>query len=192
MKTQQQSNKRPEVYSTSGFRDTLASPVFYPVIVVALLLGITSILGFVQNPLKLKAVVNVIHQKVTTKSVVNGSLEDKLYSVMRRNNFQKNSKIESEVLSNNFNLFPNKEITELQKVSVNESFERFAFNYDVTSESFWTDLDSSSLETVAEAFDRKQREATTFGTPLKIDHQEYIPVDYNLQDKSLYALNSLK
>lgn len=192
MKTQQQSNKRSEVYSTSGFRDTLASPVFYPVIVVALLLGITSILGFVQNPLKLKAVVNVIHQKVTTKSVVNGSLEDKLYSVMRRNNFQKNSKIESEVLSNNFNLFPNKEITELQKVSVNESFERFAFNYDVTSESFWTDLDSSSLETVAEAFDRKQREATTFGTPLKIDHQEYIPVDYNLQDKSLYALNSLK
>ena len=76
MNTQQLSNSKPEVYSTSGFRDTLASPIFYPVIVVALVLGVTSIFGFVQNPLKLKAVVNVIQQKVATENVVNGTLEN--------------------------------------------------------------------------------------------------------------------
>jgi len=53
MKIHHNNKDKTEVYSISGFKDTLASPVFYPVIVVAMLLGITSILGFVQNPMKL-------------------------------------------------------------------------------------------------------------------------------------------
>lgn len=195
MNTQQLSNSKPEVYSTSGFRDTLASPIFYPVIVVALVLGVTSIFGFVQNPLKLKAVVNVIQQKVATENVVNGTLENKLYSVTNFKDSENSLKVEPQAFNNNFDtsyeLFSPNDSNELPKASVNESFERFAFNYDVTSESFWSDLDSSSLETASEEMERKEREATSFGAPLEIDHQDNYPADYDLQGKSIYALNSL-
>jgi len=73
MNKNQQSNNEPKIYSTSGFKDTLASPVFYPVIVVAIVLGVTSIFGLTQNPLKLKTVVNIIHQKVATEVTVNST-----------------------------------------------------------------------------------------------------------------------
>ena len=89
MDTQAQKNKKLEVYSISGFRDTLASPVFYPVIVVSLVLGVASIFGFVQNPLKLKAMVNVIHQKVAKTKVVNDSLKNELYTVADHINSKK-------------------------------------------------------------------------------------------------------
>lgn len=192
MNTQQQSKKKPDVYSISGFRDTLASPVFYPVIVVALVLGVTSIFGFVQNPLKLKAVVNVIHQKVAKETIVNGSLENKLYSMRSRNETHKSLKIDSEAVNDSFGLFSNAEDAELPNKSVNDGFERFAFNYDVTSGSFWNDLDSSSIETASEEMERKEREANTFGAPLEINHQEKFPAEYDLQDKSIYAFNGLK
>ncbi len=55
----------PEIYSITGFKDILASPLFYPIVAVSVILGIASMFGFLQNPLKLKAVVNSIHNKVS-------------------------------------------------------------------------------------------------------------------------------
>ena len=204
MKTQLNSNKKTEVYSVSGFRDTLASPVFYPVIVVAIVLGVTSILGFVQNPLKLKSMVNVIHQKVATTNVVSGSIDSSIYKVSDQSaNAQSfGSSYKSKALLSNtlsskelptFDLFTDIDAgaaTSFEKMPVDKSIERIAFNYDVTSENFWRDLDSSKLETATEEMERKQREAGMFGAPLRINLQEKVPTDSKLNEKSIYALSA--
>ena len=190
MKTQQHSKKKPEVYSISGFRDTLASPIFYPVIVVAVVLGITSIFGFVQNPLKLKSVVNVIQQKVATQNVVNDSFEDKQRYVISNHKLF-NDLAENSQATPAIELFSDFEVNPSDKMPIAEDFERIAFNYDVTSESFWTDLDSTQLETAAEKMQREQKEASTFGAPLRLNDEEQLPAEFNSQNDSIYAINSI-
>ncbi len=191
MKTE--NGNKTEVYSIRGFRDTLASPVFYPVIVVALVLGVTSMFGFVQNPLKLKSMVNVIHQKVTITNVVSGSLENRLYNVSTTDELQHakemNSLSPAEIKS--FDLFSHIDSeTMLEKSPVDKSIERIAFNYDLTSENFWTDLDSSKLETATEEMERKQKEAGILGAPLEINQYDGFSDEFKLNDDSIYTLNS--
>ena len=197
MNTQHQNKNESEVYSISGFRDTLASPVFYPVIVVTLVLGVTSIFGFLQNPLKLKSVVNVIQQKVGTREIVNDSfnLSQAYIDNMSSKNIKEltiNTKRNFASTETNyaFDLFSDNETSFTKKTTVDGNFERIAFNYDVTSESFWTDLDSSRLETASEEIERKEQEATTFGAPLRIEYREISPADFNLEDESIYAINT--
>ena len=189
MNTQQQENNQAEVYSISGFRDTLASPVFYPVIVVSLVLGVASIFGFVQNPLKLKAMVNVIHQKVAETKVVNGSLKNGIYTLTHSTDSKKELGPTQSVKV--LELFSNLDESRSEKTSVEGDFERIAFNYDVTSERFWSDLDSSKFESAAEEMERKEREAATFGAPLQIDQLDSFPADFEIKDDSIYALNKL-
>ena len=183
MNTQKQKNKKSEIYCSSGFKDTLASPVFYPVIVVSLVLGITSIFGFIQNPLKLKTIVSVIHQKVAVSNLVNDSLKTDLYKInMKEESKKESTDIQSiEILD----LFPNTDQNYTKKMPLEGSHERIAFNYDITSESFWADLDSSKIESAAEEIERKEKEAATFGTPLQLDHKD---TEFNINDDTIYAL----
>lgn len=83
MNGQVQKNKKTEVYSISGFHDTLASPILYPVIVISLVLGIASIFGFTQNPLKLKAIVYVMHQKISDTQADVNALPNKYYATIK-------------------------------------------------------------------------------------------------------------
>jgi len=190
MKTQH--SKETEVYSIRGFRDTLASPVFYPVIVVALVLGVTSIFGFVQNPLKLKSMVDVMHQKVSTTNVVNGTLENRLYKVSNTEKLKQAESVDIQSSSiKSFDLFSHIDTeSNFEKAPVDKDIERIAFNYDVTSENFWTDLDSSKLETATEEIERKQKEQGTIGAPLKINQDQRFSEEFKLNDDSIYALDS--
>ena len=191
MNKNQQSSNEPKIYSTSGFKDTLASPVFYPVIVVAIVLGVTSIFGLTQNPLKLKTVVNIIHQKVATEVTVNSTLDDKYYSDFdlstTKSRLQKETLTSKQMTDTDYVLFQ----ANVEATNANDTLERYAFNYDVVSESFWSDLDSTSLETPEEEIFRQQREVNSIGLPLQIDRHDNLPADYDLQGKSIYALNSL-
>ena len=191
MNKNQQSSNEPKIYSTSGFKDTLASPVFYPVIVVAIVLGVTSIFGLTQNPLKLKTVVNIIHQKVATEVTVNSTLDDKYYSDFdlstTKSRLQKETLTSKQMTDTDYVLFQ----ANAEAKNANDTLERYAFNYDVVSESFWSDLDSTSLETPEEEIFRQQREVNSIGLPLQIDRHDNLPADYDLQGKSIYALNNL-
>lgn len=188
MNTQQHSNKKPEVYSISGFKDTLASPVFYPVIVVALVLGITSIFGFVQNPLKLKSIVSVIQQKVAESNVAYEPINSQKYFEGKKAE-HKFHKIHNPSVKS-YDFFSHNAENSTEKMPIEGDFERITFNYDVTSESFWKDLDSSSLETAAEKMERKEKDAATFGSPLRIDQPENQP-SADFLDDSIYAINSI-
>jgi len=187
-----QHSEKTEVYSISGFKDTLASPVFYPVIVVAMVLGVTSMFGFVQNPEKLKSMVDVMHQKVATTNLVNGTVNDQLYRVSQTKQSSNNRSLESQISS--FQLFTEIDTTSvenIEKMPVHKDIERIAFNYDVTSENFWTELDSSKLESATEEMERKQREAGSIGAPLEINNEKF-PTKFKLNDDSIYALNNTK
>ena len=75
-------------------------------------------------------------------------------------------------------------------MAVDNDIERIAFNYDVTSENFWSDLDSSKLETATEEMLRKQKEAAMIGIPLEIDYQQKNSSELDGTNKSIYALGA--
>ena len=62
-------NTKTMVYKTSGFSEIVASPVFFAIVVLTILLGLASSLGYLSNPLKLKAKVDNLSAKVFKPSV---------------------------------------------------------------------------------------------------------------------------
>lgn len=177
-------NKEPEVYSTTGFKDTLASPYFYPIAVITIVLGISSILGFLQNPLKLKAVVNVINQKVSVRSPVNRQLYSLSQSFSEKKiNKQRNENAETG------NLFQDFYETKISNQTDESSLQHVSFNYDVTSTQFWSDLDTSRIESAIEESNRQDHEASMIGIPLESDYFQ-LHQDTQHLDDSIYTLNS--
>jgi len=181
-------NKEPEVYSTTGFKDTLASPYFYPIAVITIVLGVSSILGFLQNPLKLKAVVSVINQKVSVSSPVRSVVNRDLYSLSQSFSEKKINKQRNEN-AETLNIFLDYYETKISNQTDETSLQRVSFNYDVTSPQFWTDLDTSKIESASEESNRQDHEASMIGIPLESDyfqlHQDTQPLD-----DSIYTLNS--
>lgn len=57
-------NRREQVYSATGVTDLLSSPVFYAVLFLSAFLGIFTIYGFIDNPLRLKAKVDSLTAKI--------------------------------------------------------------------------------------------------------------------------------
>ena len=134
-------NKSP-VYKITGFSDIIASPVFYSILFLALILGLSSIFGFLQNPRKLKAVVDVIHQKVS----VSGSNSRNKYSLIQsldRMQMERDT-VEPITISyldkNRYSIFSNS----LDLVSMTDSAvqTKVSFDYDITSKEFWGTFDN--------------------------------------------------
>lgn len=179
-------NKEPEVYSTTGFKDTLASPYFYPIAVITIVLGVSSILGFLQNPLKLKAVVNVINQKVSVSSPVRSSVNHDLYSLSQSFS-EKKINTQRKENAETINIFQDFYATKISNQTDEASLQRVSFNYDVTSTQFWTDLDTSRIESAIEESNRQDHEASMIGVPLESDYFQ-LQLDTQPLNDSLYTL----
>lgn len=163
--------QEPEVYSTTGFKDVLASPVFYSVVAITFILGASSIFGFLQNPIKLKSTVFVISQKMTNSP---------LKSSQHRNNYSlsHSNKIKKETLKqprlDNSHLYLEKKLDNaFNSLSIDKNrddgLRRIAFNYDITSEQFWTDLDTSTIDSAIE--ESQNYNTTVIGAPLESTYQ---------------------
>jgi len=172
----------PKVYSTTGFKDTLASPLFYSVAVVALVLGIASIFGFLQNPLKLKAVANAVHNKVHISSPVRSSPRNNLYS-LEQSFKSKDDSTEMHPISYQQQSF---EIEQPENV---DGLSRVSFNYDVTANDFWTDLDTTRLESAMEESARQDLEASLIGAPLESEYHRQLELEGMPLNDSIYSLN---
>ena len=135
--------KKKEVYSTTGFKDVIASPVFYAVLFITFILGFFSVFGFLQNPLKLKAAVNIISKKV---SVINRQGSSTLIQNTHKEVFISNSKQSS------------------------RHFRRISYSYDITSKQFWSDLDTNKFNTTIEDIIDLNSDASNIGIPLKPDY----------------------
>ena len=179
--------EKPQVYNTTGFKDTLASPVFYPVIVVSLVLGITSIFGFLQEPLRLKQVATAIHQKVSPMAV--NDRAPQTYSL----NDEMSAKALADEIINSYKENSNERQSQHSMLKELENTQGrlhpVAFNYDVTSENFWADLDSSKIESVSEEIQRESLDASVIGVPLEAEFQE-LNQAIDAKNGSLYTLNN--
>jgi hypothetical protein len=180
--------KEPEIYSTTGFKDVLASPLFYSIAVITFVLGVSSIFGFLQNPLKLKAVVSAINHKISSDSLIKSpatqnvfSLSENFYGLLQKD-ANENLKHPSEKMK--FELYQDRVEENARNNSFEKDLHRVAFNYDITSNNFWSDLDSTSIESAIEESDRLEQEASIIGIPLESDFQ-YKP---NRLNDSIYAL----
>jgi len=141
------------VYKRSEFSDLLTSNNFYTVSAIALVLGVASVFGFIQNPRKLKSVVDTISYKVSMKHVDNQRMSHRLFqqeqyrlsaSVKKPSNNQRFfNKISS--VEGNLYLFDG-----INAASKKKDIKRVAFSYDITSDQFWNDLDSSNIGQIKE------------------------------------------
>jgi len=132
--------KSSAVYKRSEFSDLLTSNNFYTVSAIALVLGVASVFGFIQNPRKLKAVVDTISYKVSMSHIDNQRMS---YRVFQQEQYSLSASVKTahnkqRYEGNNY-LFGTDDAIEKQDIK------RVAFSYDITSDQFWNDLDSSNI-----------------------------------------------
>lgn len=156
-------HKKVEVYTATSFSDLLSSPVFYSTAAIAFVLGVFSILGFLQSPAKLKTTVDMIAKKVivlelkeptSTVVAVNNSVELNKTPVSNRNRY---SSLSNKLLE--------KSIAGVKPVS---------FDYDITSKHFWDNLDTKTMPGVVKIEDsaKIKNDSLLFGTPVESDFLE--------------------
>jgi len=171
-------NAKEEVYSSTELSDLLSSPVFYSVLALTFFLGLSSVFGFLQNPRKLKIVVDAISEKVSIYQNIDYSFGVDQYSAYG------SSVDEVSYADNNRYSILSKELFAPTDKVIEHSIEKVSFNYDITSKQFWSDLDTSSIESASEESIRKNAESWRLGTPLSSDY-------YVDQDDSKYSLKSV-
>ncbi|MCF6189650.1 MAG: hypothetical protein L3J51_04155 [Cocleimonas sp.] len=168
-------NAKEEVYSATELSDLLSSPVFYSVLVLTFLLGLSSVFGFLQNPRKLKTVVDAISEKVSIYQNIEPGFGVDQYSSY-------GSSVDDVLyLENNRYSILSKELFAPIDKATEKNIQKVSFNYDITSKQFWGNLDSSSIESASEESIRKNTENWRLGTPLSSDY-------YIDQTDSIYAL----
>ena len=173
------------VYSTTGFSDLVSSPVFYSVLVLTILLGLSSAFGFFQNPLKLKAVIEVISQKVSLSDDIKmRSVSQRGYSISSGLQRSANSKSTFSMIDKDRYSILAKSFSALQNSrESNSSIKLVSFDYDITSKQFWSDLDLSKIESTIEESQRKSKDLLIIGTPLEQKSPAH-------RDGYIYSLNA--
>lgn len=148
--TKHVSTRADAVYRRPEFSDLLTSNNFYTVSAIALVLGISSAFGFIQNPRKLKAVVDTLSYKV---SIAHPNNQRMSYQVFQEERYDLSASIEnygssvgsirqkSRFSENNKYLFEPRNLVR----SSGKHIQRVAFSYDITSDKFWNDFSSSSI-----------------------------------------------
>jgi hypothetical protein len=168
--------KKEEVYSSTDLSDLLSSPVFYSVIALTFILGVSSIFGFFNNPRKLKTVVDVISQKLlinpNSNTVTFDRDEDYLlqkYSLKASANNRK--EIPLEVTTNPYSVFSKVVVLDsISNITNNNEIQRVSFDYDITSKQFWGNLDSSRIESLIEENQTLEGNSLMIGAPLSSEY----------------------
>lgn len=170
--------KNEEVYSSTGLSDLLSSPIFYSVIVLTFILGISSIFGFFNNPRKLKIVVDVISQKFlispnSNTAAFNNANAEYLLQNYSSKTFTKKNRLSLDVIASPYKIFL-KDAFSGSKLNMdetaNKNTQRVSFEYDITSKQFWGDLDASRIDSMLEESQRRNGNALIIGTPLSSEY----------------------
>ena len=167
--------KNREVYSSTDLSDLLSSPIFYSVIAITFILGLSSIFGFFNNPRKLKTVVDVISQKLlinpNSNTVSFDADEDYLlrkYS-LKINPINLAEPLYSTHITDPYHVGSKRVISDSVS-NVKKELQRVSFDYDITSKQFWGDFDASRIESAVEESARQNRDASMIGAPLSSEY----------------------
>lgn len=141
-----------EVYSITGFSDLVASPFFYSILIITVILGLASTFGFFQNPRKLKLIIDLISQRVFISEVkqiqmpkvVNSRAyliaQDKLKIIYRRDG----NITASSLNGDRYSIFG--EQYSLKEARFNPVNRMVAINYNISSSQFWGDMNFKKLQ----------------------------------------------
>ena len=175
--------KEVDVYRITGFSDILASPVFYIVLVLTIFLGLSSIFGFLQNPRKLKAVIDVIHHKTVISQNYTTDKKYSLMSVIKNENLEVGSSSTVSYLDESrYSIFSDDFYLDFNAIAT-DGIQHVSFNYDITSKQFWGDLEMGRILPTVEG-------TTESLLPLILG----VPIDSSLllDDDSKYSIKGIK
>lgn len=166
--------KKQEIYSVSEFKDLVSSNNFYTVAAIALVLGVASAMGFIQEPRKLKSVVDTLSSKVTASQPASQTM---LYKIFKRDRYGLSAKTEwqaiglpgdsAKVQTDYFDhglrstrLFPNNQQVSFPYRQIEWNIQGFIdgvltkgadtllqpvnFDYNIASRTFWNDFNHST------------------------------------------------
>lgn len=141
-----------EVYSITGFSDLVASPFFYSILIITVILGLASTFGFFQNPRKLKLIIDLISQRVFISEVkqiqmpkvVNSRAyfiaQDKLKIIYRRDG----NITASSLNGDRYSIFG--EQYSLKEAGFNPVNRMAAINYKISFSQFWGGMNFKKLQ----------------------------------------------
>ncbi|KAG1663505.1 tRNA (cytidine/uridine-2'-O-)-methyltransferase TrmJ [Nymphon striatum] len=145
------------------------------------------------QPSHLKAVANAVHNKVHIGSPVSSSPKNDLYS-LNQSFKQKTDNQSTPKFVQDFEalLIETQKQTKSQTQSQNShsGLQRVSFNYDVTASDFWTDLDTTRLESAIEESDRHDFEASLLGAPLESEYHQQLEEELMPLNDSIYTLKT--
>jgi hypothetical protein len=163
-------DKKEEVYSSTDLSDLLSSPVFYSVIALTFILGLSSIFGFFNNPRKLKTVVDAISQKILINPNSNMVSFDTDDDYLLRKYSLKSSYVKPSAAPKNDNILISYHLVSAPEKVFKEEIQRVSFDYDITSNQFWGNLDASSIESTSEESLRQNSDVLIIGAPISPDY----------------------
>ncbi len=180
--------KRDAVYKRSEFLDLLSSNNFYTVTAIALVLGAASAFGLIHNPRKLKTVVDVLTYKVSISHPNNQRMS---FQVFQQERYDLSASLErqTQTKGHHFNkatryLFDDTLGNDTHTIS--KGLQRVAFGYDITSNKFWNELNSSDIGLAKDAIPRENYKFH----PLSIQEERNAMLDKN--DSKYSLANDLK
>ena len=167
---------KEEVYSSTSLSDLFSSPIFYSVIVLTFILGVSSIFGFFNNPRKLKTVVDVISQKIlispnsnTAAFNANADTEYLFQNYSLKMHTSKKG-MALKFTDSSYNIYSKYSVTSAVSRTANnrvsDNTQRVSFDYDITSKQFWGDIDESRIESMLEETQRQNGDSLIIGAPL--------------------------
>ena len=173
-------NETEEVYSSTELSDLLSSPVFYSVLALTFFLGLSSVFGFLQNPRKLKIVVDAISEKVSVYQNAERGFGVDQYSAYG-SSVEAVSYLDNDI-NNRYSILAKDLFAPINKAT-EQNIQKVSFNYDITSKQLWDNFDTSSIESASEESIRQNMESWRLGAPLSSDY-------YIDQGDTKYSLKS--
>jgi len=168
--------EKKEVYSSTDISDLLSSPIFYSVIALTFILGLSSIFGFFNNPRKLKTVVDVISQKILLNPNSNTvSFEESNDFQLQKYSLKApviSKGISFKLASNPYSIFSeyNYFNSATSAVRLNKQAQAVSFDYDITSKQFWGNLDAHQLEALLDEDKNLSGDYLMLGVPLSSEY----------------------
>ena len=170
--------KKQVIYSSTDLSDLLSSPVFYSVIALTFILGLSSIFGFFNNPRKLKTVVDVISQKLSVNPNTNTVSYDADVDYLLRNHSLKELPVKKEThfsikSDNSYNVSDNGNgviLYSALNANSNQETQRVSFDYNITSDQFWGSLDVNRIESMIDQNQQQNLDTLMIGAPLSSEY----------------------
>lgn len=141
-------NNHDKEYSLTDFSSIISSPVFLAVLVLAFILGLSTVFGFFQDPRKLKAIIDIVSQRIFISEVARSIKTPRVASYKRsaissgqlQTIYKWGGYIVASSLDGERYSILSEQFTFVEMVPVSRSMKVGSIDYDIASKKFWGKL----------------------------------------------------